>query len=329
MPVQGGARQPGRMLRRAVWIAAVLALAWVPALAQPFHFVALGDLPYGPHDKAGPPYRALIAAINRDRPAFSIHVGDIKSGSSVCSDEEFERQRGHFMLFDAALVYTPGDNEWTDCHRHSNGSFEPVERLQLLRRLFFTPGRSLGQKPLPLENQSGLMPPHGRYVENQRWSHQGVMFITLHVVGSNNNLDRKRPAAVAEHQERDVANIAWLRDSFARAQAQDVRAMVVAMQANPLGFVNFSGLVAADSGFHRSIGQTLLPLVRAAAFPVLLVHGDTHSFRFDQPFVLDGQPLPLQRLEVPGERDVRAVRVEVDLSRPQPFSVRLIEGESP
>jgi hypothetical protein len=68
----------------------------------------------------------------------------------------------------------------------------------------------------------------------------------------------------------------------------------------------------------------LLPLAQQAAVPVLLVHGDTHTFRWDRPFRLQGQPLELMRLEVPGEHDVRAVRVQVDLDQAQPFSVSLI-----
>jgi len=304
---------------------AVLLCAAPLAWAQRFHFVALGDLPYGAADKAGPPYRALIAAINRHQPAFSIHVGDFKSGSTLCSDEEFQRQLGHFGLYEAGVIYTPGDNEWTDCHRANNGSYDPVERLQTLRRQFFTPGRSLGQKPITVANQSALMPAHARYIENQRWLHQGVMFATVHIVGSNNNLDRRRPQTREEFEERDAANIAWIRDSFAQAAAQGAKALVLAMQANPLGLFNVSGSVSADSGFASSVGQTLLPLAREAGVPVLILHGDTHTYRFDQPFWLQGESLRnVWRLEVPGESDVRAVHVEVDVSRPQPFSVRAI-----
>ena len=61
---------------------------------------------------------------------------------------------------------------------------------------------------------------------------------------------------------------------------------------------------------------------------MLLVHGDTHSFRFDMPFRLQGELVRnLWRLEVPGEGDVRAVQVAVDPSQPQPFAVRVIEAE--
>jgi hypothetical protein len=172
------------------------------------------------------------------------------------------------------------------------------------------------------------MPVHGKYVENQRWMRQEVMFATVHVVGSNNNLDRRRPQTRTEFAERDQANIAWIRDSFANARARGAKALVLAMQANPLGLISLTGTVSPDSGFHASIGETLLPLTREAGIPVLLIHGDTHSFRFDAPFWFGDQPVRnLQRLEVPGESDVRAVRVQVDLSKPQPFSVQLISAD--
>lgn len=315
-------------VRLAALSLAVAGASW--AGAEPFHFVALGDLPYGPHEKAGPPYRALIAAINREKPAFSIHVGDIKAGSALCSDDEFERQRAHFALFEAGVVYTPGDNEWTDCHRPSNGRYDPLERLQTLRRLFHAPGRSLGQVPVVVENQSTLMPAHADYIENQRWFHGSVLFLTLHVVGSNNNLDARRPQTLPEFRAREAANIAWLREGFALARARNAQAMVVAMQANPLGLINLSGTVPAHSGFYGSMGQTLLPLASDWGQPVLLIHGDTHRYRFDRPFWFQGQPLQtLTRLEVPGDGDVRAVRVDIDTRQSPPFSVRLIEAERP
>jgi hypothetical protein len=125
-----------KILRLICW-----SLAWVvtPTASfgqSAFSFVALGDLPYGAPDKAGPPYRALIDRINLIDPVFSVHVGDIKSGSTLCSDEEFAQQKIHFQRFKGAVVYTPGDNEWTDCHRVNNGSFDPLERLGKIRQMF-------------------------------------------------------------------------------------------------------------------------------------------------------------------------------------------------
>jgi hypothetical protein len=66
------------------------------------------------------------------------------------------------------------------------------------------------------------------------------------------------------------------------------------------------------SGFRKSIGETLLPLAQQWGKPVLIIHGDSHKFKLDQPFTIDRKPLKnITRLIVPGETDVRAVKVNV------------------
>ena len=99
----------------------VAAAALLPASAgaERFSFMALGDMPYTlPRDDAG--FRRLIDRTNRSKPAFTVHVGDIKNGSTHCTDEVFAKGIELFNTFDAPLIYTPGDNEWTDCHRANN-----------------------------------------------------------------------------------------------------------------------------------------------------------------------------------------------------------------
>jgi hypothetical protein len=277
-----------------------------------FHFVAMGDLPYGPPIQSYPSYRLLIDRINREAPAFSIHVGDFKSGSTACSDEEFSQQLEHFQRFSAAVIYTPGDNEWTDCHRSNNGSWDPLERLAQLRKRFFRPDQSLGQRPLALESQSVRMPKFSKFIENQRWHHQGVSFATVHIVGSNNNLEGRSPAAASEFFERDEANVAWIRAAFDDARQRDARALVISFQADPFELRSSFDDFPSWSGFKRSIEGTLLPLAEGWGRPVLVIHGDSHLFRVDQPFRWQKKPLPnVTRLIVPGASDVRAVRVDV------------------
>ena len=306
-------------------------LAWATAAlaaqAQVFQFVALGDLPYGDPAKVAAPYRALITSINRLQPAFSIHIGDFKSGSTRCSNEEFQAQLQHFGLFASALVYTPGDNEWTDCHRANNGAHDPLERLATLRSMFFPAGLSLGQAPLAVQSQAAQNPAFAKFVENLRWQHQGVLFATLHIVGSNNNFEVRDARAVAEFMERDRANIAWIQDAFARAQSSGAKAVVFAMQADVFDSKSIWEDFPAHSGFRTSIAETLLPLAAAARMPVLLIHGDSHVFRFDQPFSINKTPITnLTRLEVPGANDMRAVQVSVDTSATHPWGVRLVEA---
>jgi hypothetical protein len=290
-------------------------LLWMVATVQAqsaFSFVALGDLPYGSPEKSYGPYRSLIDRINQEAPAFSVHVGDFKSGSTLCSDEEFANQLAHFQRFKGAVVYTPGDNEWTDCHRGNNGQYDPLERLSALRQRFFKPGASLGQQPMPVQNQSLRVPTFALYVENLRWLHQGVMFATVHIVGSNNNLESRDIAANREFFERDAANVAWINDTFEQARLQQATALVLAFQADVLENKTPWEDFPAWSGFRNSVGETLLPLAKRWGKPVLMVHGDSHQFRVDQPFKLDQKPLSnVTRLIVPGASDVRAVKVTV------------------
>ena len=300
------------MFRHAIG-ACLLCMAATVQAHPTFSFVALGDLPYGPPEKAYGPYRSLIDRINLEVPAFSVHVGDFKSGSTLCSDEEFANQLAHFQRFKGAVVYTPGDNEWTDCHRNNNGSFDPLERLAALRQKFFSTGQSLGAKPLSVQNQStDKTAPFSKYIENARWMNQGVMFATLHIVGSNNNLESRNIAANREFFERDAANVAWIQSTFEQARLQNAAAVVFAFQAdvleNKTPWEDFPGW----SGFRTSIGQTLMPLANSWGKPVLVVHGDSHQFKIDQPFQLDKKPLKnVTRLIVPGASDVRAVKVTI------------------
>ncbi len=305
------------------YIAALLAsICTVTALCLPlsataasFTFAAIGDVPYGPAEELG----ELAQRINRAAPAFTIHVGDIKSGGSKCSDEAFATVRRLFDEFEQPLVYTPGDNEWTDCHRRSCGQYDPLERLAKLRAMFFSTPESFGKRKLALQSQAAQAG-FGKYVENRRWSVGRVSFVTLHLVGSNNNWQPELPS-VSEYAGRDEANIAWLRDSFAQAKARKDVAIVLAMQAD-----TFYGEPKSDSGFTRWLAA-LTEEVEGWGKPVLLIQGDTHLHRVDQPLKnARGMPLPqLTRVVVPGEHKPDAVMVTVDDERAdQPFSLRLL-----
>jgi len=279
--------------------------------ADTFDFIALGDAPYGPDLMAGPVYRSLIDRINRLRLRVAIHVGDFKDGTAACSDGEYQRQWQHFQRFAGALVYTPGDNDWLDCHRRGD---DPLERLQALRQRFFATPQSLGRQPIALQRQADVMPAHAAYRENQRWQQQGVLFATFHTVGPTNGFDADSPAVRAEALRREAANSAWIADSFALARRSGARALVLATQAEALAHdrPRRPRRGSLQPGF-TAIADTLLPLAEAAPHPVLLVHGDAHRYTFDQPFDNAGGQLidNLWRLQVFGEPRVHAVRVRV------------------
>jgi hypothetical protein len=289
----------------------------VAAQAQSFAFAAIGDVPYGPHEE----FAGLIGEINRQSPTFTIHVGDIKSGSTVCSDETYVQVRQLFEQFDRALIYTPGDNEWTDCHRFSNGRYDPLERLEKIRQLFFSSPESLGKQRLTLQMQS-TQKSFTSFPENRRWSQGKVRFATLHLVGSNNNLQPGLPSTT-EFAAREHANIAWLRETFAEAEANKDAAVVLAMQAD-----TFFGEPRKGSGFVRWTAA-LAEEVAAWGKPVLLIQGDTHRYVTDRPLKdAQGKPLSqLMRVVVPGDPKADAVLVEVDTDNvAQPFRFRLMRA---
>ncbi len=276
--------------------------------AKELSFTAIGDQPYFSNEA----FRQLINRINQHpQSKFTIHVGDIKNGASVCSDETFLEVKKLFDGFEKPLVFTPGDNEWTDCHRASNGSYQQLERLEKVRSVFFQEGKSLGQQALRLENQSKLMAKHRPYIENQRWADQDVLFVTIHQVGSNNNLDHQVPGAIAEYQARNAANMAWLNNSFQLAKNKKYAAVVIAMQSDI-----FDPRVPKESGFKDFI-QTISKLSASFKKPVLLIQGDSHQYVVDQP--IKNQAGETQenvlRLIVPGASLVDAVEVIIDTDK--------------
>ncbi len=167
--------------------------------AKPMTTAVIGDVPYGAAQEAR--FGDFIDAVNDDPKVRAVvHVGDIKSGSTTCSDERFAAVRGAFDTFKDPVVYTPGDNEWTDCHRAAAGAYLPTERLASLRDIFYPePGRTLGGRERQVNIQADFRG-FEDYVENQMWLDSKVVFSTVHVVGSNNGLAPWFGAAETEMQ---------------------------------------------------------------------------------------------------------------------------------
>jgi hypothetical protein len=267
-------------------------------------------------------FERLIDRINAAAPAFTIHVGDTKSGGTACSDGIILRARDYFGRFKGGVIYSIGDNEWTDCHRRAAGGFDPLERLDFVRRNHFAEPRSLGQAPIVLERQSDTMADRfSRYVENSRWQHNSIHFVSLHIVGSNNNFEA-RPGAPQEYFARNEANLAWLADSFAKATREGAPGMVITFQADL--WEERTPREPLQNGFTDTI-EALRRESVAFGRPVLLVVGDSHVLRIDQPLRDNTRPWPrtienVTRLMVMGAAEVHAVRVTVDPAEPGLFS---------
>ena len=252
-------------------------------------YAIIGDTPYGAAQVADFP--RLVSALNADPDVeLTVHLGDIKDGASLCSDAYFAGMRANFDTLVDPLVVTPGDNEWTDCHRPAAGGYIPTERLARFRDVFYPrPRQSLGQRRKSLVTQADL-PGSSTFVENRLWKAQKVVFATVHVVGSNNDLvpwfgaaetPAQRAERLAEYTARLEATLDWLDRAFAFAADEDARGVVVAMQA--------------DMWFSTSLGfaeivQRLADRAREFGKPVLLLEGDSHRFTVDSPLA-SGSPL--------------------------------------
>ena len=303
------------MVRLILAVAALLAPS--PTPAQPFHFVAYGDTGYMlPRDQ--PRVERLIDRINREEPDFVIHVGDFK-GYSSCSDAAYEAHRRTLARHRQPVILTPGDNDWTDCDAESAGGFDPIERLNALRRLFFGTPQTLGGATMAVTRQSTAFP------ENALWTHEGVVFATINVPGPHNDLVMDKARAI-EAIERTTADTAWIARAFALARERRAHAVVLAFQID----VWISNAPAYEDGpvawLRDAIGK------EASTFEgqVLVVHGDSHRLIIDTPYRrpdIDAgttRGLNVTRLQVPGWPDHRAVRIDVDPSRPDMFRFGVI-----
>ena len=302
-------------MRRTLAAVALAAFALCAHGGERFSFAAFGDTPYFAFDET--PVARLIAGLADANVAFVVHVGDFKLGAASCSDELFLERRRLFDASPVPFVFVPGDNEWVDCRSVLAGGHDPLERLARLRALFHAGDASLGQRTLRLARQSAD-PRFSAYRENVRWAFGGVVFVALNVPGSNNNLGRDE-AADAEHAARMAANFEWLDEAVRRAEAPDARGLVVFAHADP----RFRGAARRVDGYarYREVLRTHAGWLRK---PMLLVHGDGHRYRVDQPLRdrAGGQRIAhFTRVEVFGAPEVGWVRVDVDPANPRLFAI--------
>ena len=281
-----------------------------------------GDMPYSDAQAlTGVPN--LIADLNGSDIAFSVHDGDLKAGNAIAGSVTpttcqntvqpsiYSQALGYFNSLEQPAIFTPGDNDWTDCDRTSNGGFNSLGRLQYERGLFFSTDLSLGEHPMQLEVQTeplcqGTTSLTGQprfltgCVENRRWTFHKVTFATLNVQGTCNNLCSSGAGDpggdVPEYTAREAADEAWLRATFDEAKAQGSAGVMIIWQADP-GF-DTSGYQGAPRRNPMTLGETdgnpdgfhdILSLLRdqTIAFrkPVVLVHGDSHYFMVDKPLL--------------------------------------------
>jgi hypothetical protein len=269
-----------------------------------FSFAIFGDAPYSSGENEA--FERVIDEMNTEALAFVVNVGDIKAGSnSPCTDALYLERKRQFDRVAHPFHFIPGDNDWVDCRRASNGGSDPIERLARLRRVFYGEGPFTGSRFAQLERQPG-------YPENTRWSRAGVVFVTLNIQGSNDNFGFDA-ASDGEHAARKRANLAWLAEAVAAATRTNALGLAVTTHANPF--------VRSKQDVYEPYLEGMRVAAERLRRPVLLIHGDTHHQRVDQPFVdAGGRPYAyLLRMETYGSPWVGWVKVTVDPGDPALF----------
>jgi hypothetical protein len=279
-----------------------------------------GDSPYGtsPTDTAQlAATPGFIDSINAD-PDVSLvtQIGDIHSGKQYCTQAYDQSVYDLWTKFTDPLVYTPGDNETTDCHKVAEGGGtynpttqtidyvldasgnpvdyakgDPVANLALIRSTFFAqPGLTLGtHKKLVLSQSSAYdrrHPSDRKFVENVLWYQAGVLFVTINLPGgSNNDTDvwygtpNESPAQTQAREERTGADLRWLDTAFSLARISHAKGVVIGAQADMWDPEKGAAHQAGYEPFVASVASHTASLGK----PVLMLNGDSHVYRSDNP----------------------------------------------
>ncbi len=286
-----------------------------------FSVALVGDSPYGVAYGDNTQYLAnpaFIAKVNGDASLSAVlHVGDIHSGKEFCTEAYnlgvFNQWKTGYSKI--PVIYSPGDNEWADCHKvkegggaynpststidyvtKDGGSYakgDPLANLSLIRSVFFpVPGKSLGNA-MGVHSQAlefdRAHPSDAQFVENVWFEKNGVLFFNINVPGgSNNNSDSwygHPTISAAQAQEvatRNGANLRWIDAAFAEATVRKSAAVVIQLQADMWDQDDAS---KAHLSNYKQFIDKIAAHTMAFAKPVLLVNGDSHNYRSDNPLV--------------------------------------------
>ena len=279
-----------------------------------------GDAPYGTFQGDTAEFLAtpaFINSINADpKVTLVLHVGDIHSGKQFCTQAYDQSIFDLWTAYKDPLIYTPGDNEWTDCNKAGEGggaynkttgqidyvldangnpadyaSGDPLANLGLVRSIFFpNPGVSLGGRKKQVLSQALTFDPahptDGNYVENVMWEQSKVLFVTINLPGGSNNdndvwyaAPTQTAAQTEEIVERTGADLRWLDAAFAQAQKDGVVAVLIGLQADM--WDNEKG--PAHQAAYEPIVASIASHTTAFGRPVILFNGDSHIYRSDNP----------------------------------------------
>ncbi|MDM8567091.1 hypothetical protein QUF74_15745 [Candidatus Halobeggiatoa sp. HSG11] len=273
-------------VKKIVAISAFLTLT-TSCFAEQVEFAVLGDMPYRTHENVSltGPDGEIFSAIKALNPPVLVHYGDFKAGGESCTDDLITTYKNQIAnLNPGRTVYTPGDNDWTDCDRPSMSvQFDEMERLELIRNLFFgTTGLEMSKDIPGLVRQEN-------FPENAIWKLDNLVMGTLHIVGTNNGREEILKSDVNKTLDavdsRDTANEIWLQKMF--SDAQSAAGLVVLFQsdiyepgADKKPACTKENRVDCDG--YKNIRDAIAKMAAEYKKPVLAVHGDTNAYCFNQ-----------------------------------------------
>ncbi len=118
--------------------------------------------------------------------SFIVYDGNVKGPAEACRDKVYEARHDLLDASRTPLVLVPGQHDWADCGLAQAGGYDPVERLDFMRQLFFGDSNSLGTVSLSVTRESEVAR-FRPFRENVRWQTQGVAFIGMNAPSPNNH----------------------------------------------------------------------------------------------------------------------------------------------
>ncbi|MHB9838639.1 hypothetical protein Q8F57_027800 [Paraburkholderia terrae] len=317
----------------ALSLAAPARVSFAKEPAPQYAFAVIGGTLQSSADEALT--QRLLDAIGRDPDvSFIVYDGNLKSSKEACRDSLFETRHTLLETSKPALVFIPGQHDWTDCGTAEAGGYDPVERLDLLRQTLFADASSMGQNPIPLARESEVSR-FRPYRENVRWLVGDTVFVGLNVPGPNNHF-LYAGGRNGEFEDRVIANAFWLDHAAEYAKRRGARAIVVLVQGDfdperyerpeRFAWLRFGHRSKRD-GFME-FKRSLVKLAETFHGPVVVIHQDddrSHTgFMIDQPLRNDKGDLVTNLTRIafaPRSPQNQWIQVDVDLQKRPPFRV--------
>ena len=237
-------------------------LLWTCAQADEVKFIAFGDMPYdAPKSKKGPAKNdsALVEQVfpglvdkSDNGHRFVAHYGDLKTGKSKCTSKLIDKNLKLITdVFPGKTLYTPGDNDWTDCDRAGDSELAKLQELRGKLNVA-DPDRDFIQN-YGYSRQKGLP-------ENQAWTIEKIEFAMVHITGTNNGRsqikeDDKQTAWQAS-EARDELNNQWNRRYFSQGLEQPLPGGGVYLSRRHHE-TDYTGKILGEHSMHTTKSQKM------------------------------------------------------------------------